>query len=695
MISQPHAQLNLLTLPTAQRQVLLYLVREGPTSEAALARALNQEPDGLAATVAALQMRHAITIDATGRLCAELGRTRRRALPARLWPALQTASRLYSAQEIATLRTVVPILQFARARMGEFTDHGPGHVLRVKVFATQLGHVLGLTANEQHLLRAAALLHDVGNVVDRATHHVISQETVEKLAATDRLPFSRREAELVGLLCRWHRREYDPERCDELAGETVRTGLMASILRVADALDSDYRRVDYDDKFKRVLALFYPEEVPFLADLDTILGIRICCTPKLQLQIFVQPGTQAEQSFHIRALRKDVAETPLDCTIQVIECAPAPLSSRLARDVHARQAPLPAAQTDRPHAIIACPLDPHSVIMAALSRKHLFAAGHRVELLIFPDAADATSWLWRTELADREPSECAHLILIGDRPDADATSTLLAQVERWQNAGAQVTILNRHEANWGRLPHLLRQTAHAGNQVILGGDWAYFWGDQIDEADIFWGRIAALCTRDPVQSTVGLSSDEQTVSQGLLNAIYDHIASVRRAPTENVNWTTLITPLLERIATDDRGWFIDQASTFGPRYAVLPAAGQPTGKAMWFELTAPTAPHAVYWGLEAAIEARGRMPVRGICYRTPYAIATWSDSSAEDETNGGAVELLAINHWREEEATPIRLLYPPDIGPAPEGNECAIRVRLPTALAQQVVQLLIAACNEN
>jgi len=302
---------TLLALPPLQRKIIVTLTREGASAAGSVAQLLATDIATLQTALAALLAQGRIRLATNGQVEVMIGRTRRRTLPARLWPALQTASRLYSAQEISTLRTIVPILQFARAKLGEFTDHGPGHVLRVKSFATQLGYVLGLTTGEQHLLRAAALFHDVGNIMDRATHHIISQETVEKLAATGQIPFSRREAALVGLLCRWHRKEYDPNRTDELHGATIRTGLAASILRVADALDSDYRRVDYGAKFKRVLHLFYPEELPYLDDLATICGIRIHCTPELHLQVFVQSQTQVEESYHIRALYKDVADTPL------------------------------------------------------------------------------------------------------------------------------------------------------------------------------------------------------------------------------------------------------------------------------------------------------------------------------------------------------------------------------------------------
>jgi hypothetical protein len=71
----------------------------------------------------------------------------------------------------------------------------------------------------------------------------------------------------------------------------------------------------------------------------------------------------------------------------------------------------------------------------------------------------------------------------------------------------------------------------------------------------------------------------------------------------------------------------------------------------------------------------------------PYAVATWPD--------GDAVELLAINHWRDEIVVPIRLLYPADLGPPPEGHESVIRVRLPAHKAEAIVEELLSACNQS
>jgi hypothetical protein len=246
----------------------------------------------------------------------------------------------------------------------------------------------------------------------------------------------------------------------------------------------------------------------------------------------------------------------------------------------------------------------------------------------------------------------------------------------------QCTLLNRHEANWPRLPALLQLGVHAS----LGWDWAYFWGEAADATDLFWGRIAALCTRDPIQSTVGLSAEEARITQGLLATVYQRIHSAAVAAGD---WSTQALPILEQIAADERSWFAEQAAAFAT-YTTLPAPPQVLGKVLRLELPATDATPTLFWALEVAIEAQGRRPERALTFNTPYAIATWIVPNGASKQ----VELLAINHWREEDAMPIRLLYPSDLGPPPEGNECAIRVRLSQAQADALVPVLIAACNQ-
>ena len=663
--------LNLLDLPALQRSIMIHLTRKGPANATALTEALNLEPTEVNEALAALVEQGHLRISVDGQARPALGRTRRRNLPARLWPALLAANRLYSIQEVATFRTALPILQFARAKLSEFADHGPGHVLRVKSFAVQLSYIMGLTPIEQHLLRAAAMFHDVGNIIDRADHHITSQETVHKLTRSGELPFSTTEATLVGLLCRWHRREYDPAQCDVLDDQTIRTGLLASILRVADAMDIDHRRSDYTDRFAWVLRFFYPDELPYWTSLEEILGVRLHCTPQLNLQILTK-GLIVD-NIQIAMLRGDLAGTPLPWTVQEVSVSQE--SSPTSIEV-TETTPTPAKNKS---ALLVFPFDPHSLVMAALSRKHLQAAGYAVELLCYPDTTDGPHWLWHEMLAELEPDDYAQVIVLNDRPAQNIDTERLNVIDRWRNAGLHVSLLNRHEANWSQLPNLL----NLGVEVILGGDWAYFWGPPSDQTALMWGRLAAFCTRDPGQATTEIIAAEHAIIKGLLKVVYD---ATTQSAEDLPGWASLAESIMTRIEANDYAYFIEQSSNFVADYASMSNPGQVIGRVLRLTQSPSGLPQAYYWALEQAIENQGRMPTRGICFNVPYAIATWSD--------GNAVELLAINHWRDEAAIPIRLLYPTDLGPAPEGNENAIRVRLTAEQAERVVEALVTACNQ-
>lgn len=664
--------LNLLTLPSLQRKIVVHCTREGPSDSDSLAAALGLDPDEIQQALDEMAASGIVRLSENGTAEARLGRTRRRTLPPRLWPALLATSRLYSAQEIATLTTAVPILQFARAKLSEFADHGPNHVLRVKSFATQLGYVVGLNQTEQHLLRAASLFHDVGNVIDRDTHHIVSQETVQRLTASGELPFSTKEAELIGLLCRWHRKEYDPERVDKLQDETVRTGLLASILRVADAMDIDHRRSDYGDRFSRVLEFFYPAEMPYWTSLEEISGLRIQCNPLVNLQVFA--SGELEENMQFNMLVKDLEGTPLPWTVEQVT-----VSNKTEVDQISKREWVTETVTPAQHKVLMTyPFDCHSLIMAAISRRNLQHAGRHVEMLCYPDTVDGPSWLWREALAESRPEDYGHLVAIGDRPDPTVTADLVKRVGQWRSSEVPVTLLNRHEANWSRLPELLK----LGVEAFLGADWAYFWGSDVQPSDLIWGQIAALCTRDPSQSSVGVSAEQEALVQGLLKSVYDQAS---RSINDVEGWVRLSESIISRIEADDFTYFGAQSHGFIERYAT---ASQPPiidDRVLHFDEAPGELPQAFYWTLEAAIEMIGRTPEQGVQFKTPYALATWAD--------GNDMELLAINHWREESAIPIRLLYPLDLGPQPEGNESTIRVRLPAAEGSAVVKALIESCN--
>lgn len=650
--------LDLLDLPERERRIMAHVTRHDPVTVGAIAGATGYDMAEVAAAVTLLAGQGRLHLWPDQVVTAQLGRIRPRTTLAEGLQALSGSWRLYSEQEIATLRTAIPMLQFARARLAVFNDHGPNHARRVGSFAGALGYALGLTQQEHHLLRAGAFFHDIGNVVDRARHHIISQETVEKLAASGKLPFTPKEAAVVGLLCRWHRKEYDPDRTDVVRGEPVRTGLLASILRIADAMDLDYRRADYDERFLEIIRFFFAEEVPFWTAINA-LGVRIRCRAEMTLQVFT-PGVDQDNRL-VDDLRKDIAATPMGWQVQVI---PVDLDS--------------SGGASRGTALLVFAFDAHSLIMAALSRQQLTAAGYAVECLCFPESAHAAAWLWETVLPEIDKRAFDRLVVIGDRTDGSTAATRLAILRQWCEGGRGVTLLNRHEHTWAGLPDL----RELGVDMVLGGDWAYFWGDQPSAAALTWGRVAALCTRDATMAP-GVSAADLELCEGLLYSVFD---ALRQPADTTAGWLLLAEPILQQIEDNCVAEFRAQAPRFATRYCEPAVPAQGHGNVIYFA-DAPGSPApANYWVMERAIERCGRRLERGIHFVAPYAVATWND--------GDVVELLAITHWQEERALPIRLLFPATLGLQPQGNEHSIYLRLPAAQAATVVAALIAACNQ-
>jgi hypothetical protein len=64
-------------------------------------------------------------------------------------------------------------------------------------------------------------------------------------------------------------------------------------------------------------------------------------------------------------------------------------------------------------------------------------------------------------------------------------------------------------------------------------------------------------------------------------------------------------------------------------------------------------------------------------------------------TEDGAVDILTVSDWGEEDAIPFRLFFPDDIGFPPQGNEHALRVRVAYGQAWILDLMFSAACNDD
>ncbi|HRP07176.1 MAG TPA: HD domain-containing protein, partial [Gemmatimonadales bacterium] len=129
--------------------------------------------------------------------------------------------------------------------MREFVDRCRGdrrHVEQVRHLALSLydslADELGCGAEERALLEAAALLHDVGQLVSFNRHH---KHSYQLIMHADRLGLSHRDRTLVALISRYHRKKGPSRRHQEFDAlheddqEIVRR--LAGLLRVADGLD--------------------------------------------------------------------------------------------------------------------------------------------------------------------------------------------------------------------------------------------------------------------------------------------------------------------------------------------------------------------------------------------------------------------------------------------------------------------------
>ena len=116
------------------------------------------------------------------------------------------------------------------------------HVEQVRTLALQLfdqlGEELGCAPEERLLLEAAALLHDVGQLVSYRKHH---KHSYELLTHAERLGLPARERGLVALISRYHRKTGPRRKHPEFAAlppddqDIVRR--LSGLLRVADGLD--------------------------------------------------------------------------------------------------------------------------------------------------------------------------------------------------------------------------------------------------------------------------------------------------------------------------------------------------------------------------------------------------------------------------------------------------------------------------
>ncbi|HJS46477.1 MAG TPA: Ppx/GppA phosphatase family protein [Gemmatimonadales bacterium] len=122
------------------------------------------------------------------------------------------------------------------------------HVEQVRVLALQLldqlGPALGAEPEDRALLEAAALLHDVGQLVSYRRHHRHSQQLILN---AERLNLSARDRAVVAIVSRYHRKRGPTRKHPEFAAlpaeDQALVRRLAALLRVADGLDRGHTAI--------------------------------------------------------------------------------------------------------------------------------------------------------------------------------------------------------------------------------------------------------------------------------------------------------------------------------------------------------------------------------------------------------------------------------------------------------------------
>lgn len=122
------------------------------------------------------------------------------------------------------------------------------HVEHVRILALNvfdlLADKLDAADEERGILEAAALLHDVGQLVSYRKHH---KHSYQLILHGERLPFSPRERQLVALVCRYHRRRGPRKKQSPFAAlpreDRAIVRRLSGILRIAEGLDRGHSAI--------------------------------------------------------------------------------------------------------------------------------------------------------------------------------------------------------------------------------------------------------------------------------------------------------------------------------------------------------------------------------------------------------------------------------------------------------------------
>jgi hypothetical protein len=397
-------------------------------------------------------------------------------------------------QERAVFVASLPFMAAAKAQAVSrgMNDHGPLHAQRVYALMGHLSALVTLNSRERDLGLAAALLHDIGMAKDRENHHTVAASLVKELAAEGALPFDAQEAAVVSRLCEWHRRDYDPDAVDNALG--VRTGVVASLLRLADALDLDYRRSEDYPTQEPVITHLHEGQAQHHLSVRNILGIRFHASGAgTEVQLLVDQVAHA--GLQLARLVEELVGTPIAWPVKLI-----PVRRHAAGGL--------AFNTLR-HAAVFSYCNAHGIVQAGISKQALGMAGFSTNVVCDMSRTGNPPQFWATTVPGFDFS-VYQLVAILDL-DLPSDLDVLVRLVRSHPTCRWVYSTPLEQA-----PEKLAALIDVGVDVLVGDARVLFAGDALVEHGRQWTRIAGLCNADDwLTSTGGFDRREFRASRGL------------------------------------------------------------------------------------------------------------------------------------------------------------------------------------
>lgn len=520
------------------------------------------------------------------------------------------------------MRLIWPILSKIAQEQWNMTDHGPIHADIVSKRVQQLSYLTELSSVERGPLKAAALLHDIGMIKGRDAHGKKSHEMILEFSREGELPFNETTARIIGKLCESHSGDYDPFEIVHAGGAKIRIGLMASLLRIADAMDMAVGR-NADEEDIELIKKHREESHIHHASLRPIKGVRLLIrNNQITIEVFAEDAKLAGSQ--ILNLCREVSETPMCWGTTV-------------HSVRRSVGPQTQVKPSYRRALIISYFGLHGIISAAITKNNFLAKGIEADIICGSKTTNNVIDFWKNgfpkiDIAPYDVIVFTHLPI--DILDPQLALLKLAPVK---NMGKDVFYSHHLETDLNILPSMI----NAGVQVAIGDPSTCFFGDALTEDMFFWARMSAICNRDRNQLRVELTPEEDKIHEGLEVLFFKMINEEGFLSTEEV---------IAHIIADHREFFTNYASELDELYDIEDIIVETNGKVILIDNVSGISGRLLYPLVEkiqsqAGYERLGRKPR----LKYPYGIVK--------RTRDNKVSVLFQSAWQTDDL-PIKYLIP-------------------------------------